>query len=236
MYVKILADCSPFVNLFCVRVELALSPTISLGIFSDSDDHERQERRDAVANRQLILETAHDLFAQHGVAAVSMADIAGAAHVGKGTLYRRFTNKGELCLALMDEQMRMFQERMLNQMRVESAENTPYLDQLAHFLDALVYFVDIHIPLLYEAAQLAPSLESAAQRPHFWQYMTVRGLLESAARAGELRAGLDIEFSAEALLAPVNAQVFRYQRQILGFSLERISVGLRTFVAGMAIA
>lgn len=66
--------------------------------------------------------------------------------------------------------------------------------------------------------------------------MTVRGLLESAARAGELRAGLDIEFSAEALLAPVNAQVFRYQRQILGFSLERISVGLRTFVAGMAIA
>jgi AcrR family transcriptional regulator len=205
-----------------------------LGTFSDGDDNVRGERRDAVVNRQLILEAAQDLFDQYGVAAVNMADIATAAGVGKGTLYRRFANKGELCLALMDDQMRTFQDRMLKQMRLESAENVPYLDQLAHFLDALVYFVDIHIPLLCEAAQLAPTLENAVHRPHFWQYMTVRGLLESAEKAGELRPGLDSAFSAEALLAPITAQTFRYQRQVLNFSLERISAGLQAFVMGLA--
>ena len=83
-----------------------------------------------------------------------MADIAGAAYVKQRDALSPFQIK-ELCLALMDEQMRMFQERMLNQMRVESAETHTYLDQLAHFLDALVYFVDIHIPLLYETAACA---------------------------------------------------------------------------------
>ena len=57
--------------------------------------------------------------------------------------------------------------------------------------------------------------------------MTVQGLLESAAR-GTNYAGLDIEFSAEALLAPVNAQVFPLSATNASFSLERISAGLRT--------
>ncbi|MEJ2748861.1 MAG: TetR family transcriptional regulator, partial [Anaerolineae bacterium] len=124
-----------------------MTSTIQLDNLNPSS---RGERRDAAANRALLLETADSLFTQHGVTNVTMADIAVAAEVGKGTLYRRFANKGELCLALLDTQMLDFQESMLGRMRQLSEQGASKLEQLDQFLDALVYFVDRHTPLLCE--------------------------------------------------------------------------------------
>jgi len=193
----------------------------------------RIERRDAAANRALILETAERLFAQYGVANVNMADIAQEAGVGKGTLYRRFTNKAELCLNLLDTQMADFQNRMLDEMRQMTIEGVPRLAQLEHFLEALVFFTDIHSPLLREVQREGLVQSRRLERPHFWQYMTVNGLLHAAVSAGELSPDLDIEYLGDALLAPLVVDIFRYQREVRGFSLERISAGLRALVAGL---
>ena len=194
----------------------------------------RSERKDAAANRQLILETAEKLFAQHGVAEVSMADIAQAAGVGKGTLYRRFAHKGELCLALMDSQMVEFQNSMISRMQTLSGQGVSALEQLDQFLDALVYFTDTHSPLLcvVQTSGLLQEMatNNAIQLPHFWQYMTVSGLLKTAVSAGDLPRDLDIEYFADALLAPLKADLFRFQRDVRGFSLERISNGIRQLV------
>jgi len=198
------------------------------------EDGQKAERRDAAANRQLILETAEALFAERGVANVNMADIAQAAGVGKGTLYRRFTSKAELCLGLMDEQMVNFQNEMLAQFRRMTDGEVPYLTQLEFFLDALVAFTEVHAPLLCEVQRAGLIQEpNHAQLPHFWQYMTVNGLLQTAVSAGELPAGLDIAYLADALLAPVKADIFQFQRQVRGFSVERISAGLRILVGGL---
>lgn len=203
-------------------------------------DPPKTERRDAAENRALILRTAEKLFEERGVSDVSMADIAQAAGVGKGTLYRRFANKGELCLALMDTQMTEFQDGMLARMQSLSAKNVPKLEQLDQFLDGLVHFTDVHAPLLC-VVQSAGLLEgepdnATMQLPHFWQYMTVNGLLRGAQAEGDLPADLDIEYVADALLAPLKADLFRYQRQVRGFSLDRVSAGLRTIVAGLRAA
>ncbi len=197
----------------------------------------RQERRDAAANRARILQTAEKLFAEHGVANVNMADIAQAADVGKGTLYRRFTNKAELCLALMDSQMIDFQNGMLARMQQMSRQNMPKMAQLDHFLDALVYFTDAHAPLLCEVqrAGLLQDMEpDGLELPHFWQYMTVSGLLKAAVASGELANSLDIDYLADALLSPLKADLFYYQREARGFSLERISAGIRLLLAGLS--
>lgn len=210
--------------------------TISLGPIDEAGTTTRQERRDAAANRALILQTAEKLFAESGVPNVNMAEIAQAAGVGKGTLYRRFTNKAELCLALMDTQMMDFQNGMLARMQQMSAQNISKLTQLDQFIDALVYFTDAHAPLLCEvqrAGLLQEQEPDGLELPHFWQYMTVNGLLKTAVTNGELPANLDVDYFADALLAPLKADIFYFQREVRGFSLERISAGLRLLISGL---
>ena len=52
------------------------------------------ERGDAARNRALLLDAARRLIGERGADAVSMDDIAAAAGVGKGTLFRRFGRPG----------------------------------------------------------------------------------------------------------------------------------------------
>lgn len=191
-------------------------------------------RADAAANRELILATAETLFAERGVAEVNMADIAEAAGVGKGTLYRRFASKAELSLALMDAQTTEFQDDMMDQLRRMTGQDVPYLDQLRLFLGALVQFTEENSPLLcvVEAEGMLAE-EGARSRPYFWQYLTTRGLLQAAARAGEIPAELDTNYLADALLAPLHIELFRHQRRVKGFSLERITAGLESLLAGL---
>ncbi|MBA3952665.1 MAG: helix-turn-helix transcriptional regulator, partial [Rubrobacter sp.] len=61
------------------------------------------ERSDAARNRRAVLGAARALFAERGVTCVTMEEISREAGVGKGTLYRRFPNKGLLCQALLDK-------------------------------------------------------------------------------------------------------------------------------------
>ena len=55
----------------------------------------RPLRRDAQRNRERILTAARELFAQRGTE-TSLDDIAAAADVGVGTVYRHFPTKGDL--------------------------------------------------------------------------------------------------------------------------------------------
>ncbi len=207
------------------------SPSIPLG---NIDEDGRSERKDAAANRILILRTAETLFAERGVANVCMADIAQAAGVGKGTLYRRYANKAELCLGLMDEQMTTFQNKMLAEFRSMSANSVPKMSQLEFFIDALVHFTDAHSPLLTEVQSAGLFQEGrSTEMPHFWQYMTVHGLFQAAINEGEIPEGLDTEYLSDAILSPLMADIFRFQREVRGFSLARISEGLRILIAGL---
>ena len=89
----------------------------------------RGERRDAVENRERILATARALIAERGIEAVSMHDIARAAGIGQGTLYRRYPHKGGLCHALVEENMQLFHDALVSELEAE-ADTVPSLEQL----------------------------------------------------------------------------------------------------------
>jgi AcrR family transcriptional regulator len=61
-------------------------------------------RKDAQANRERLLEAADRMFREHGVE-VSVGEIADAAGVGRGTLFRNFSHKDELIAAVLAERL-----------------------------------------------------------------------------------------------------------------------------------
>lgn len=61
------------------------------------------ERADAARNRAAILAAATRLIGERGIDAVSVEDVATAAGVGKGTVFRRFGDKAGLVRAVVDE-------------------------------------------------------------------------------------------------------------------------------------
>jgi AcrR family transcriptional regulator len=62
----------------------------------------RRERRDARANRRRLLDAARAAFAEHGDR-ISVNEVARAAGVGVGTLYRKYPTKTDLLVALLME-------------------------------------------------------------------------------------------------------------------------------------
>lgn len=188
------------------------------------------ERSDAARNRRRILDTARTLFGERGVTRVTMEEIAKASGVGKGTLYRRFPHKGFLCQELLDEPTRHLQERTLEVLR---EPGTPALEKLDVFLDRLVFFTADNLDLLYgghEPLCGADRLERFSHPAYDWRRSTVLGLLRTAVREGSVDDGLDLEYVASALLAPLDVDFYYYQHRVQGLSAERISRGVRTLL------
>ena len=190
----------------------------------------RGERRDAARNRRVILETSRTLFGERGVTCVTMEEIARASGVGKGTLYRRFPNKGFLCQALLDEPTKRLQQHTLDILR---EPETSALEKLDAFLDGLVAFTAENLDLLYgghEPLCGADRLERFSHPAYDWRRSTVLGLLRRAVREGDVDGSLDLEYLAQALLAPLDADLYYYQHRVQGLSVERISRGVRALV------
>lgn len=59
--------------------------------------------RKRVDTRNRILNAASDLFREHGLDGVTVDEIAGAADVGKGTVYNYFEAKEDMVVAIMVE-------------------------------------------------------------------------------------------------------------------------------------
>lgn len=71
---------------------------------------ERPLRADARRNREAILAAARKQFAKHGLES-QMEDIARAAHVGVGTVYRHFPTKDDLFAALVADRFQRQAEK-----------------------------------------------------------------------------------------------------------------------------
>ncbi len=173
-------------------------------------------RADAVKNRELLLAAARALFARQGVEAVSMSAIAEAAGVGKGTLYRNFDNKAELCNALLDHDMRALQERVLLRLRQQGDARA----DLAWFVEEVARFVISNADLLMASPGLM-----LAHPAHLWWRQTVRGLLQRAGFDG------DLDYFADAIYVLLDVRAINFQRRALNDDPERIVAGLRRLVA-----
>jgi AcrR family transcriptional regulator len=210
------------------------SPDLSAWARSRSEAM-RTERRDAAENRQRILATARALFDRHGVDAVTMHDIARAAGVGQGTLYRRYAHKGLLCQALLEDSLYDLYRDVTAIVEAGPTADSP-LERLESVIARMIAYNEANAPLMaavWDAACGERRADCYLTAWHTWMHQTTVTLLERAADAGEIPA-LDADCIAYALLASAaNSNLYLFQRQERGFSQARITAGLHRLIAGL---
>ncbi|GCE22479.1 TetR/AcrR family transcriptional regulator [Dictyobacter kobayashii] len=192
-----------------------------------------EERRDAAEHRQRILQTARRLFAEQGVDQVGMYQIARAAQVGQGTLYRRFAHKGILCQALLEESCVNLQTTILSYLEQTDSEGVPVFEQINYLLLQLITYTEENAPLL--GAMLdASSGDRRTQSYHSPFYLWMRELFLVLLTRGVMRHELpeqDLDYVVDVMLAPLDIDFYHYQRHERGFSQQRIAANLRQFLA-----
>jgi AcrR family transcriptional regulator len=161
------------------------------------------ERSDAARNRRKILEAARALMKSRGLDVVGMDELAAAAGVGKGTLYRRFTDKFALFRALLDDDERMLQERARARFGLPR-DAAPAL-RLSTLWSALVDFVVDHADVLAAAEVEAPSRAALCDSaPYHWRHVE---LVRALVACGVPRGRADL--LADAWLHGLAADVVR---------------------------
>jgi AcrR family transcriptional regulator len=184
----------------------------------------RRERADAARNRRKVLAAARRLFAERGVANVTMEEVARAAGVGKGTVFHRFGDRAGLALALLDDRERELQEAVLHG-DPPLGPGAPPRERLTAFLDSLLDFTVEHAELLIAADSGRPGGRYLTGAYASWHRHVVLLL-------PELRPGADAAMLAHALLAPLAADLVRHLTQEEGVEVERIASALREVVGG----
>lgn len=185
----------------------------------------RRERADAARNRQKVLAAARRLFAERGVANVTMEEVARAAGVGKGTVFHRFGDRAGLALALLDDRERELQEAVLRG-DPPLGPGAPPRERLTAFLDSLLDFTVEHGELLIAADGGRPGGRYLTGAYASWHRHVV--LLLS-----ELRPRADAAMLAHALLAPLAADLVRHLTHEEGVEVDRIASALREVVGGV---
>lgn len=205
---------------------------------------QRKERADAARNRQRVLLAAEELFARRSVESVTMDDIAAAAGVGKGTLYRRFTDKGGLAAELLSERGAELQRAILEgpaplgpgpaagagsgagtSAGTGAGTAADPAARLEAFCAAYLAFQERHLDLVLLSETSSPGGRLRKRSYEFWRQHAE--VLLRAAHAPDARV------RAEVLLAALSAEQVRHWTRNEGRTLDDLTVALTGVVRSL---
>ncbi|MEU7576524.1 helix-turn-helix domain-containing protein [Streptomyces sp. NPDC041068] len=163
----------------------------------------RKERADAQRNREAVLAAAERLFIERGDPdRVSMDEIATAAGVGKGTLFRRFGDRVGLVKALV--------EQRTEQLRADVVTGPPPLGPGAPADVRALALLDAMLRLKLETRPLMLALEGAGSGSPYQNDTYELWHTELTALLAEARGAQNADFLAHALLAAVRSDLVEH--------------------------
>ncbi|AJT70032.1 hypothetical protein T261_8439 [Streptomyces lydicus] len=183
---------------------------------------ERKPRKDAVRNREAVLAAADALFARgESPEDITMSDIAAAAGVGKGTLFRAFGDRTGLLRALYEARLEPIREAVESGPR-PLGPAAPPLERVPALLDAVLCFK-------LDNRRLALALEetgngSPYQAEHYERW---HGLLQAVLE--QIPDVTDSDFTAHALLAATRADLVEHLAGRERVPRERMRAQLANF-------
>jgi AcrR family transcriptional regulator len=144
------------------------------------------ERADAARNRVHLLATARQMLAERGADKLTMDGLAEQAGLGKGTVFRRFGSRAGIFQALLDDDERAFQDRVLSG-PPPLGPGAPPVDRLIAYGQARIGFLIEHQEIARAALDGSQPVPAGAQTP--LSQLHIRVLL---GQAGLAHADLDV--------------------------------------------
>ncbi|AJQ27913.1 TetR/AcrR family transcriptional regulator [Pelosinus fermentans] len=187
-----------------------------------------QLSKDEVIRRR-ILESARMLFIEQGVESVNMHQIAKMAEVGQASLYRRYTEKGDICMEIVLEECQPLFDEV--KAYLDQSTDIPILDRLYQVIIKFVTFTEAKVPWLCSVSRATPGYRPLQSPLYQSMRNTCRELLNEAVERGEV-TDVDVFYTVEVLLAALHNIDFHIRDQ--GFSTKQILLGLhRLFIEGL---
>ncbi|WP_053375795.1 TetR/AcrR family transcriptional regulator [Paenibacillus sp. FJAT-27812] len=179
-----------------------------------------------------ILHTANHLFTEHGVESVSMHQIARSVGIGQGTLYRRYSNKGDLCMDMMKENFDIF----INEIEAYLTEGTQLAvqERLSGVMRKIIAFIDKEsrwLGVVHAYNKIEDHKGDFFQSP---PYLYLHGVLSSLIKEGiekKQMQSIDPAYAAHSFISVQSPHTFRQLRCVMGYTCEEIQDNFcKTFI------
>jgi AcrR family transcriptional regulator len=176
-------------------------------------------RADAARNRDLILDSARRVFAEHGLD-VAMGTIAKQAGVGAATLYRRFPRRDDLVSECMADRMAAY----VAASEAALADPDPWQGFVGYLTAACAMQADDRgvTDLLTRSFPATRSLEDQRRKAH----AALSEVVERAQAQGTLRADVGVDdlplllMANAGIVAATSVDAPEAWRRVLGITLD----------------
>lgn len=175
-----------------------------------------------------ILNASVKLFEEQGVENVTMHQIAKAAEIGQATLYRRYSNIGEICMAILSSNTQDFLKE-LDEFLLSGDESQSSLTQLNDIIEKIADYIDGKATMLIVIKNEYSRELQLLQFNHpvfLYLHEIISGLYLKSIHQREIET-LNTTLTTHSLVAALSPDLFLYQQKTLGFSKEEIIASVR---------
>lgn len=175
-----------------------------------------------------IINASVKLFKEYGVEHVTMHQIAKAAEIGQATLYRRYSNTGEICMAILSNNTQDFLKE-LDEFLLSSNQDQSPLAQLSSIIEKIADYIDGKATMLVVIKNEYSRELQLLQFNHpvfLYLHEIISGLYSKSIQQQEIEK-LNVTLTTHSLVAALSPDLFLYQQQTLRFRKEEIIAGVR---------
>lgn len=169
----------------------------------------------AERTRQFIVEKTAALFNTKGFAGTSLADIAEATGLTKGSVYGNFANKDEVALAVFDYNFQKVKDIISQQ----QAKQQGAINKLLVYVEVHTNFLQYPLPVggcpvlntATEADDTHPDLrKKAIAAVNHWK-QNIEALIHQGQKSGEISANVNGSDTALAIIATIEGAIMLHQ-------------------------
>lgn len=185
-----------------------------------------RRERNKLEKRARLIQAARRLFAAKGFDATTMQEIAQAADLGAGTIYLYAPSKEDLLIQVSQEDLLAAFERAA----AAAGPSGPLLDRIVRFFDVLIDYHGADIALARVFMRLLAVIPGPQSRRDVQQitqalHRRLRGMVEAAQAAGEIRRDAPIDLLAGNLTSIYRMQLQQWLNELM--TLEQFRARLR---------